>query len=48
MTPLDDRDCNTCRHFDPMDGKCGMDGEEHDPCQEPCERWADWEDTDER
>lgn len=48
MTERDDRDCNTCRRFEPLTGICEKDGQEKDPCQEACESWEDWEETDER
>lgn len=43
MTDKDDRDCNTCEHFDPMTGVCLVHNAEVDPCDEPCECWKDWE-----
>ena len=44
MTDFDDRDCNTCEYFDPLTGICNVKKREVDPCDEPCEKWKDWDD----
>lgn len=44
MTDFDDRDCNTCEHFDPLTGICNVKKCEVDPCDDPCEKWKDWDD----
>ena len=43
MTDIEDRDCNTCEHFDPMTGMCSVYRTEVDPCNDPCEHWRDWD-----
>lgn len=45
LTLYDDRDCNTCKHFEPLTGVCSVHKTEVDPCDEACEKWEDWDDA---
>ena len=44
MTDLGmEHDCNGCRFYDPMDGVCGLTGENHYGCDgDDCEDWEEW------
>ena len=48
MTDIEDMDCNTCHYYDPVTGVCFIDKQEHAPYEDPCKKWVDWEEHDER
>jgi len=44
MDNSEDRCCNTCGHYDPMEGVCGRDGANRRGYDgEDCSMWDDWE-----
>lgn len=41
-----ERVCNTCGNYDPVEGVCKRTGESHYGYDgEDCEKWKDWEET---
>lgn len=48
MADLNEKECNTCKFYDPSYGVCEIDGSYKWPYEPPCEKWVDWEENDER
>ena len=45
----EDKECNTCAHYEPFGGVCKQTGElKHGYDGEDCQKWVDWEEYDER
>lgn len=43
---MEERECNTCKYYDPEEGICARTAEYHHGYEgEDCENWVDWEDA---